>query len=131
MNIRLRITFPIVTALAIFTFAALVGLTGSLPAHAANVPGLNDCVSSEIRGDSSTLHFINNCSVKAKIVFFLNESDRPLTEWADPGQDDNTLLSVPRGGSVSYYACPDGSNPRTANGQLIQHPVSEYTCMPN
>lgn len=131
MNIRLRITFPIVTALAIFTFAAFVDVAGSRPVHAANVPGLNDCVSSEIRGDSNTLHFINHCTEKAHIVFFLSDTDRPKSEWADPGQDDSTLLSVPRGGSVSYYACPDGTNPRMADGQLIQHPVSEYTCMTN
>lgn len=113
------------------SLAAFAGLAGSLPSRAATVPGLNYCVRSEIRGNSNTLHFINGCSEKAHIMYFLSEADRIKSEWADPGTDDNTLLSVPRGGQVNYYACPDGSNPRTADGQLIEHPVSEYTCVRN
>lgn len=113
----------------LFSLATFAALAGSRPAHADTVPGLDYCVRSEIRGNSNTLHFINECSEKAHIMYFLSETDRIKSEWADPGTDDDTLLSVPRGAQVNYYACPDGGNPRTSDGQLIEHPVSEYTCV--
>lgn len=112
-------------------FAAVLMTLASPGAHAQQaaprtVAGLNDCIGVQYTR-SGVLEFVSSCTQKATILFFTKDSGPALTEYADPGQVDNTLLSGVQ--HLTYYACPSpyyyATNP---DGSPIRHPVGRYIC---
>ncbi|ACO34014.1 MULTISPECIES: hypothetical protein [Acidobacterium] len=115
-------------------FAAVLLTLASRGAHAQQdaprtIAGLNDCIGVQYTSNR-VLEFVSSCTQKATILFFTDDSGRPMTEYDDPGKVDNTLLSGIK--HLTYYACPYPSYyPRNLDGTQIEHPVARYVCRRN
>lgn len=89
------------------------------------VPGLNNCVSLQYKNEQP--QFVNQCSERAIIRFFLEGDTRALTEYADPGAFDNTLLYGKR--VSSFYACPFPGEVLDPNGKPLSQASAKYECV--